>query len=147
LADLRGQVEQQPGDACGEQERQPAGAVIESVRTHEFTSDSLWRPTVTTAEAPAGLRYSRASRRASELDDHSSARNSSRVAEPSSANMCSTTPTSRSLWNGSSTCSCETRFTDVRWHAGQRTASPRAPSPGASTKKDDGKTGRGRSSG
>ena len=41
----------------------------------------------------------------------------------------------------------ETMFTDVRRQAGQRTARPSEPSPGASTRNDDGNTGRGRSSG
>src|SRR5204863_471937 len=47
--------------------------------------------------------YSSASLRASNEDDQSSAWNSSSVARASSANMCSTTPISRSLWTRSST--------------------------------------------
>ena len=58
-------------------------------------------------------------------------------------NRCSTTPISWSWWNGTSTCGSETTFTDTFEHAGQRTASPSEPSPGASRKNADVQTGRG----
>ena len=44
-------------------------------------------------------------------------------------------------------CAAETRFTETRAQTGQRTATPTAFPPGASSENDDGNTGRGRSSG
>ena len=43
--------------------------------------------------------------------EYSSAVNSSTVCRASSEKKCSTTPTCRSLWNGTSRCATETRFT------------------------------------
>ena len=72
-----------------------------------------------------------------------------RFAERHPANTCSTTPIASSLWNGTSTWARETRLSESRSQAGQRTAIAelRPRSPGASRKNDDGNTGRGRSSG
>ena len=105
-----------------------------------------WNARPLTRDAPT-LIYSSASLRASNEADQSSPWNSSSVAIASSANMCSTTPISRSLWNGTSMWGCETRLSDSRRQLGQRTASPTGPSVAASSAKDEGKTGRGCSSG
>ena len=138
LANLRGQIEQQPGQAGG---NAPASGRESCRRVRICASQSPFRDyasRVETGKTPRKVRLSSANRRASKLADQSSERNSSIAAWTSSEKTCSTTPTSRSLWNGTSTCSCETRFTEVRWQAGQRTARPSAPSPGVSRKKDGG---------
>src|SRR5262249_11357781 len=131
-------------------QRQPAGHVVQAVPAHSLHLVPLPDASGTTEshlEVRAHPDYRRASLRASNEADQSSARNSSSVAIASSANMCSTTPISRSLWNGTSTCGCETRLSDRRRQLGQRTASPTVPSVAVSSVNEDGKTGRGCSSG
>src|SRR5262249_5422249 len=93
-------------------------------------------------------RYNRDLRSSNEAE-YSSARNSATVRTASPTNTWSTTPIVPSLWNGTSTCSRETRLTEMLPHDGQWTAMPTASlrPPGAIRTNEEGNTGRGRCSG
>ena len=66
-----------------------------------------------------GIVYSSSSRLASNEAESSSARNCAAIAAASSANRCCTTPTSRSLTNGTFTCARDTRLTETLPQTGQ----------------------------
>src|SRR4029079_12962444 len=90
---------------------------------------------------------SRESLLSSNADDPSSARNSSMERGASASKTCGTTHTRESESHGKSTWGGVTRLTDVEPQTGQRTATPTVAAAGARSRKEDGVTGRGASSG
>src|SRR4029079_17000151 len=104
------------------------------------------RPRTPLSVLPPGregpVSHQRTSRFSSNDAEPSSARKLSIVVSEPSSNACARTPTVLSEWNGTSTCGCDTRLTDVESQTGQRTATATVSGHGASIRKAESVTGR-----
>src|SRR4029079_15677169 len=103
------------------------------------------RPRTPLSVLPPGregpVSHQRTSRFSSNDAEPSSARKLSIVVSEPSSNACARTPTVLSEWNGTSTCGCDTRLTDVESQTGQRTATAAVSWHGASNRDAEGVTG------
>ena len=104
-----------PATPADDGRRQAARRVVESVPPHPIHLIRSSRVMGGTDDAAAAEFATRAPADVRRSSTTTARRRIPRtVRSASSAKRCSTTPTSRSLWNGTSTCGCETRLSESR---------------------------------